>query len=105
MSCADIGRLGIADLLRRHVIRRTEELARRCDLVLLGNLARNLGKTEIENLHNGPDSPRRYHQVARLDVAMDHAQLKRVLKCPRRLPNNVTGVCHTQRAMCFHNSG
>ena len=43
-------------------------------------------------------SPRREHQVARLDVAVDHALLVRVLETQGRLVGEEAGVGHGQRA-------
>ena len=38
-----------------------------------GPLAPHLGQAEVEHLDHGPVPLPREHQVARLDIAMDHA--------------------------------
>ena len=60
-------------------------------------LAPDLGQAEVEHLDHGPVAVASEHQVARLDVAMDHAMVVGVLKPLRRLVHVVAGMGHRQR--------
>ena len=60
-------------------------------------LALDLGQPEVEDLDHGAVALAGEHQVARLDVAVDHAVLVGVLQAQRRLVHVVAGLGHRQR--------
>ena len=96
---ADVGLLGVDGLLRGDVVGRAEHLALVRQAAVDRLLAGHLGQAEVEHLDDRPVALAGEHQVARLDVAVDHAVLVGVLQAQRRLVDEVAGVGHRQRAL------
>ena len=95
---ADVGLAGVADLLRGDVVGRAEHLALvRQRRRRPGPSPAHLGQAEVEHLDHRPVPLAGEHQVARLDVAVDHAVLVGVLQAQRRLVDEVAGMGHRQR--------
>ena len=68
-------------------------------------LAAGLGQAEVEDLDDRPVAVAREHQVARLDVAVNHALLVGVLQAQGRLLNEVAGVADGHRSAGLDHPG
>ena len=107
----DIGRLGVVDLLGRDEVGRAEHLTGRgsdrslprCVLAVIHCqlddlvLEAGLGQAEVEDLDDRPVAVAREHEVARLDIAVNHALLVGVLEPQGGLLNVVAGVANRHR--------
>ncbi len=98
----DIRLLGVADLLGGDVIGSAEHLAFAGQAGIDLAFARDLGEAEIEHLDDRLFSLASQDQVGRLDVAVNHPALMRMLKPQRRLIDEIAGIRHRQRTARFH---
>ena len=120
MSARMSAALSVADLLRRDEVGRAERLAGaverrgpRPDDAWPGRAAQvnralldfGLGQAEVEHLDDRPVPFAAEHQVARLDVAVHHPRLMRMLQALRRLVNEDAGVRDGQRPLGLDQPG
>ena len=80
MSARMSARLRVADLLRGDVVGRAEHLPLVGQPSVHFALAPDLGQPEVEDLDRGAVALAGEHQVARLDIAVDHAVLVGMLQ-------------------------
>ena len=96
---------GLDGLLGGDVVGRAEHLALVGQAAVDGSLAGHLGQAEVEHLDHRLVPIASQHQVARLDVAVDHAVLVGVLEAECRLVHEIAGVGHRQRAALLDELG
>src|SRR5690348_6273689 len=89
-----VGTPRVRGLLRRDVLRRAHEGVSLRQTAARLPLALHPRQPKVKYLDL---AARVDHEVLRLDVAMDHALLERMLQAQRRLTNEVTGIRHRQR--------
>ena len=95
----DAGGLSVADLLRSDEVGRAEHLALVGQAAVERALARRLGQTEVQHLDDRLVPLAGEHQVARLDVAVDHPLLVGVLEPERGLVDEVAGMGDRHRPL------
>ena len=64
-----------------------------------GPFTLDLGQSEIQHLDHASAALLREHEVARLDIAVDHALLMCVLETQRGLMDVIACVCDRQRSL------
>ena len=99
---ADVGRVRIGRLFRRHEVDRAQQGRRGAGRVAGAGLADELRQPEIQHL----DLPLvGDHQVAGGDVAVDHAVLVGMLQAGGRLADVIARPAHRQRALAADHLG